>query len=88
MNVESGQQPTSLTSQASVSQNQNSLDFGAFGFNASDFDTWAAQVRRQMIASLKKRTVIYGDFWGNEARAASAKAAEDAAKPERDAQPD
>lgn len=76
MNVESGQKPTSLPSQASVSLNQNSFDF----------DAWAAQVRRQMIASLKKRTVIYGDFWGNEARAASAKAAEDATKPE--VQPD
>lgn len=72
MNVESGQKPVSLTSQASVSQNQNSLDF----------DAWAAQVRRQMVASLKKRTVIYGDFWGNEARAASAKAALEETKSE------
>ncbi|HEY9629675.1 MAG TPA: hypothetical protein V6C84_20415 [Coleofasciculaceae cyanobacterium] len=70
MNVESGQKPITLPSQASVNQ------------NSFDFDAWATEVRRQMVASLKKRTVIYGDFWGNEARAANAKAAEAEAKPE------
>ena len=39
-----------------------------------DFDIWASQVRRQMLASLKRRTFVYGDFWGNNARANRAKA--------------
>lgn len=52
------------------------------GTNNFDFDTWANQVRQQMIASLKKRTVIYGEFWGNNARANRAKAAEQEQKPE------
>ncbi|MBD3885090.1 hypothetical protein IFO70_25495 [Phormidium tenue FACHB-886] len=52
------------------------------GTNNFDFDTWANQVRRQMVASLKKRTVVYGEFWGNNARANRAKTAEQEQKPE------
>ncbi|MBI4780144.1 MAG: hypothetical protein HY785_02350 [Oscillatoriophycideae cyanobacterium NC_groundwater_1537_Pr4_S-0.65um_50_18] len=70
MNVESSQKPITLPVQSPVSQ------------NSFDFDSWATEVRRQMVASLKRRTVIYGDFWGNEARAANAKAAEAKVKPE------
>jgi predicted nucleic acid-binding protein len=44
-----------------------------------DFDVWASQVRRQMMASLKRRTFVYGDFWGNNARANQAKAAQEKA---------
>jgi hypothetical protein len=42
--------------------------------NSLEFDIWASQVRRQMLASLKRRTFVYGDFWGNNARANRAKA--------------
>jgi len=72
MNVESGQKLTDLSSQDPLNQAQHNFDF----------DSWAIQVRRQMVASLKKRTVIYGDFWGNAARAASAKAAAAETKPD------
>ena len=48
--------------------------------NGLDFDIWASQVRRQMMASLKRRTFVYGDFWGNNARANKSQAAE----PEKD----
>ena len=44
--------------------------------NGLDFDVWAGQVRRQMMASLKRRTFVYGDFWGNNARANKAQAAD------------
>ena len=50
--------------------------------NSLDFDIWASQVRRQMLASLKRRTFVYGDFWGNNARANRAKAAEQEEKPD------
>jgi hypothetical protein len=72
MNFESGQKPTVMPSQISINQVQH-------GF---DFDSWALQVRRQMIASLKRKPVIYGNFWGNEARIASAKAAATETEPE------
>jgi hypothetical protein len=39
-----------------------------------DFDAWALEVRRQMIASLKKRTVVYGDFWSRGSTKSAAKA--------------
>ena len=47
-----------------------------------DFDIWASQVRRQMLASLKRRTFVYGDFWGNSARANRAKAEAQEEKPD------
>jgi hypothetical protein len=49
--------------------------------NDVEFDVWASQVRRQMMASLKRRTFVYGDFWGNNARANQAKSAQQEQEP-------
>jgi hypothetical protein len=65
--------------QPDQSSEQTPMNQGNSNF---DFETWSSQVRRQMLHSLKKRTVVYGDFWGNNARANPAKAEEQKEKPD------